>query len=86
LLIDLSTLIMSDEPCDLNVHCGSESVTTLSDHSGTPTNVGGKMFQARLDRGENADEVAVALWRESRGEKSDNFDGPILYHDRWTPV
>jgi len=44
------------------------------------------MFQAKLDRGENADEVAQALYRESRGEKHDNFDGPILYHDKGTPV
>jgi hypothetical protein len=55
---------------------------TLCDHSGTLIKVDGKMFQARLDRGESADEVAQALWRESRGEKNDHFDGPILYRDR----
>jgi hypothetical protein len=54
---------------------------TLTDHSGAAIKVGGKMFQAQLDRGENADEVAQALWRESRGEKHDHFDGPILYRD-----
>ncbi len=59
---------------------------TLCEHSGTPTKIDGKMFQAKLDRGENADEVAQALYRESRGEKHDNFDGPILYHDKGTPV
>jgi hypothetical protein len=59
-----------------------DGTITLCDHSGTPTKVGGKMFQAKLDRGENADEVAQApLWRESRGEKHDHFDGPILYRD-----
>jgi len=31
--------------------------------------------------GENADEVAQALYSESRGEKHDHFDGPILYRD-----
>jgi hypothetical protein len=54
---------------------------TLTDHSGAAIKVGGKMFQANLDRGESVDEVAQALWRESRGEKHDHFDGPILYKD-----
>jgi hypothetical protein len=47
---------------------------------------GGKMFQAKLDRGENADEVAQALYQESRGEKHDHFDGPILYRDPPVPI
>ena len=59
---------------------------TLCDHSGTPIKVGGKIFQAKLDRGENADEVAQALYRESRGEKRDHFDGPILYRDPPVPI
>jgi len=58
----------------------------LSDHSGAPIKVGGKMFQAKLDRDENADEVAQALYRESRGEKHDHFDGPILYRDPPVPI
>ena len=44
------------------------------------------MFQAKLDRDENADEVAQALYRESRGEKHDHFDGPILYRDPPVPI
>ena len=59
----------------------SNGTITLCDHSGTPIKVGGKMFQAKLDRCENADEVAQALYRESRCEKHDHFDGPILYKD-----
>jgi hypothetical protein len=43
---------------------------TLTDHSGQPIRSNGKMFQARLDRGESADEVAQALWHESRGEST----------------
>jgi len=39
------------------------------------------MFQAKLDRCENADEVAQALYRESRCEKHDHFARPILYKD-----
>jgi hypothetical protein len=42
--------------------------------------------QAKLDRGESADEVAQALYRESRGEKHDHFDGPILYRDPPVPI
>jgi hypothetical protein len=52
---------------------------TLAEHNGAPTRIGGKIFQEALDRGANADEVAVTLWLRSRGKSDADFDGPIDY-------
>jgi hypothetical protein len=58
--------------------CGTRgySITSSARASRMRQNVSGQ-----VGSGENADEVAQALYQESRGEKHDHFDGPILYRD-----
>ena len=38
------------------------------------------MFQEKLDRNQNADDLAITLWVRSRGKSNDDLlDGPIIY-------
>jgi hypothetical protein len=54
-------------------------VITLAENGGTPTWIGGKLFQEKLERNQNADDLAVTLWLRARGKSGDDFDGPIIY-------